>query len=119
MITATSNFLASSRKEARFPVDIDMYRESLTIIRVSDIQFPADKYTINNVESCNNRVIDILEKIRKKVEGLGENVKRPLPDGLKLLEELRDIGADAFALLDKRATLEISKIEEEEKDRGI
>src|SRR6266700_3715207 len=117
--TSTSNSLGPRRKDAHFAVDIDMYRESLTILRVSDVQFPAHNYTINNVESCNKRVIDILEEVRKKVEGLGENVRQPLPDGLSLLKALRDVGADAFSLLDKRATEEIGKIEEEEKDRGI
>ena len=119
LTTATSNALGPRRKDVRFPVDIDMYRESLMTIRVSNVPFPAHNYILHNVASCNERFIDILKEIRNKVEKLGKNVRQPLPDGLNFLEALRDVGADAFSLLDRRATEEIREIEEEMKDRGI
>jgi len=119
LTTATSSSLGPRRRDARFAVDIDMYDDSPKTIRVSNVRFSVHNYTKDDVASCNERFIDTLKKIREKIERLGENVRQPLPEGLNLLEELREVGADAFSLLGERATEEIRKIEEDVKDRGI
>ncbi len=118
-ITAVSDMLTSRdrRMKERLPLDIELESEDDPIkVRRKRFNFT---YTEADVQEYNGRFIEILEKVRQDVTNLGKNVNRPLLNGEKHLEELRQAGVEAYALLPEGLGEHIQEQEQEEDKRGI
>jgi hypothetical protein len=124
-VTGTSGSLADSqsRKNARRPIDVELDLGS-TRMKVLRLRFDI-KFEPGDVEGdLNPRFIDLLEQIRQEFIAcnLGEEEElQPLPQGVfdNFMAELRDLGEEAYALLPKDAVEYITKLEQEDEDRGI
>src|SRR6266702_6868787 len=121
MTTTTVSDLLISRErrmKERLPLDIDLGEDGRKIkVRHGK---PFDFIcTEADVQEYNGRFIEILEKVRRDVTKLGKNVNRPLLNGEKHLEELRQAGVEAYALLPKGLGERIQEQEQAENKRGI
>ena len=106
-----------SRREARWPINIDLdFRGDQ--IAVAYKRFPIT-YGAGDVRDLNERFVEILDSIRKKLlQQQGSNLQL-FSNANHHLEQLRDVGIQACALLPKGMFEYIATLEQQESDRGL
>lgn len=110
----------TSRRQARWAVQIDMSSRDPSRITVLQQEFTVS-YKPGDIQALNKRFVTLLETIRRDLRGSTTSLSQDKYD--KCLNKLRDIGADAYALLPDGMTEYIQELEEEleadEPGRGI